>query len=943
MTRIQKALQRKESILAQLKADAVQLVQNRLAEFCSRTKTESCSCLEFLPDLYVDAIKCLPGHLNEEHTAGELSDWLSQVYEHLLQYTVKNDGATKCSITLISKSKKRFGNFYTPRDLAEFAVEKALHELVYQSSGELKSSEQILDLKVVDASMGSGMFLSVALEYLAKRLSESRVNFISSASTDMGSQVVDSMEVDSVAMDSDLMSCRRDVLRHCIYGVDLDDAAVKVARFLLALQCGASVSELKCELVQELQCELAQELQGELVQDLQDELAHALESKLQCGDSLVGLSPKVRIEANSLQSADASCNEFFGLAAYAEKPFNYFHWSLRFPDVFRGDKPGFDAVLGNPPWEIVKPNSREFFQQEHSQYWSLGKQEALRKQDELRSESRIDEEWTQYQQGYKLFSQWISKSGAYELQGSSDINAYKLFVELSLVIAKVNGFVSLVVPASLYSDKGTLNLREALLKRNEWKFLHSFHNTEGLFEIHRSFKFCVIVFRKGGATKELMAHFDSRNVAQANLVSPHRLAVQQLQDFSPKWLAVPEVESVKDLELVGKIGCNSIRFEDFVEEFDLKFRREFDMTNDSQKFILRDEAERSGYRSDAQGRWIRGSWTPFKQDAHASEPMDCQGLVVSADGAFVISEIEIEDVALPLYEGRMIGQFDVAQKGWVHGKGRQALWLPVPDGRIMPQYLLAANDYDLTHSALKVGFLGVGSATNVRSMIAASLGGYPCGNSVPTFHCPDSKIALLLTACFNSFVFDYVLRMRLVGNNLNYFILQECYLPRPDLLLADSAVLQIAAKLSFNPKHFAPPLEEFLPQNARQSQIDSIERMRLRCILDVLIADMYGLSAEDLKHILQGCDMTEPGARKNSRKRSKLDAGSGSPQPLHAGEEQLSPRGFWRVDKSRPAHARQTVLTLDAFDALKELGRQGFLAQNDFAGWEMPIEASAHF
>lgn len=54
-------------------------------------------------------------------------------------------------------------------------------------------------------------------------------------------------------------------------------------------------------------------------------------------------------------------------------------------------------------------------------------------------------------------------------------------------------------------------------------------------------------------------------------------------------------------------------------------------------------------------------------------------------------EEQIEDIALPLYEGRMIGQFDFSQKGWVSGKGRTAVWRDIPwdKKQIEPQYLLA--------------------------------------------------------------------------------------------------------------------------------------------------------------------------------------------------------------------------------------------------------------
>lgn len=425
---------------------------------------------------------------------------------------------------------------------------------------------------------------------------------------------------------------------------------------------------------------------------------------------------------------------------------------------------------------------------------------------------------------------------------------------------------------------------------------------------------------------------------------PFKLELRHLQNFSPNWLSVPEVESDWDLRIVEKISANCVRFEAFAKRFHLKFRREFDMTNDSHKFIQRDYAEQIGYKADSHGKWLLGKWKELQVRRH--EGGVCSDFVVSADGGFFISAKNIEDVALPLYEGRMVGQFDVAQKGWVQGKGRQALWLPVPDKGIMPQYLISQRDYDAVNGAsegaggLKVGFLGVGSATNMRSMIAACLGSYPCGNSVPTIHCPDARIVLVLTACLNSFVFDYLLRMRLVGNNLNYFILQETFLPEPDLLLADSAITEIAARLSWNEKHHAPALRCFLPESmasklalassplsdAVQTSVDnSFERMHLQCVLDALIADLYGLDMQDLEHVLRGCDRQSQGRRVNS---------------MTNDEDKLSPRGFWRVDKNKEPGARQTVLTLNAFKALKESGRAQFGYQKNSAGWEVPSAAA---
>src|SRR5438477_4185308 len=107
------------------------------------------------------------------------------------------------------------------------------------------------------------------------------------------------------------------------------------------------------------------------------------------------------------------------------------------------------------------------------------------------------------------------------------------------------------------------------------------------------------------------------------------------------------------------------------------------MTNDSKHFPTLDKWKAKGYRAEVFGRWI------------------------GPDG----------DVALPLYEGRMIGQFDFSKNGWISGKGRSAVWQDIPfdNKTIDPQYLMSLNDFnewpEILHEG-KLAFMDVTSATN---------------------------------------------------------------------------------------------------------------------------------------------------------------------------------------------------------------------------------------
>ena len=90
----------------------------------------------------------------------------------------------------------------------------------------------------------------------------------------------------------------------------------------------------------------------------------------------------------------------------------FFHWELEFPDVFREAASGFDAMLGNPPWDIAKPVSQEFFSNLDPLYRSYGKQEALDKQSDYFADAEVERNWLDYGARFRAQSNFMSHAAS---------------------------------------------------------------------------------------------------------------------------------------------------------------------------------------------------------------------------------------------------------------------------------------------------------------------------------------------------------------------------------------------------------------------------------------------------------------------------------------------------------------------------------------------------
>lgn len=664
----------------------------------------------------------------------------------------------------------------------------------------------------------------------------------------------------------------------------------------------------------------------------------------------------------------------------------FFHWELEFPDVFTASQQGFDAMLGNPPWEIQKPSSKEFFSNHDPLYRAYGKQEALAQQIEyFKAVPQLEHDWIGYVAGIKAMSNWVKCVGQpfgdrvttdkdgkkkHDLnlggrgrdsfavsqrlhdewraqrkkhkgfadsghpflhQGSADLNTFKMFLELSHALMRPHGRMGMIVPSGIYTDKGTTDLRKLFLDHCEWQWLFGFENREGIFDIHRSFKFCPLVIQKTGTTQAIRAAFMHRNVDDWAQAERHVLAYprDRVREFSPYSKAILEIRSEQDLRVLQKIYANGVLLGDKSERgWGVKYATEFHMTNDSKLFPPRPKWEAQGYQPDEYGHWLKGPWQPYAGPRNILDRP--AGLVLSRDGNQALHVGTIEDVALPLFQGGMIHLFDKCASGYVTRVSAQANWQPMDFGakEVLPQFLVrrqtCLDREEKCKAGLKLAFRDIARNTDTRTAIGSLVHGAPCGNTLGVLSGSERNLAAVGFA-FSTIAFDWLVRKRLGGTHLNLFVAEECAISEairggvPDYI---GSLLG----LTFPDEMSAPVWNSRAAHGRRdlswrrQWAITPHERTRLRAILEALAFHYAGLDQDDARAILRDAD--RPSSQLTSDAFCKT----------------LEQRGMWRIDKHQPPELRLPVLALVAFEDLNTKGLNAFLRQNDGEGWMLPDE-----
>ncbi len=529
----------------------------------------------------------------------------------------------------------------------------------------------------------------------------------------------------------------------------------------------------------------------------------------------------------------ARSREWWDAFEHVRERERFFHWELEFPEVFLDTDGGFDAVLGNPPWDKVKPDRKEFYGRYDVLIRAFVGGELDARIRELQAAiPDLDRGFEAYEERVKTTAACLKKGGDYrfqdwEVDGKStggDPDAFKFFVERAHRLAREGGAVGFVVPSAIYNNEGCTGLRNLLLREARVERFYAFENRKKIFPIHSSYKFVSLVFRKGEPEGEgFRAAFMRHELDELADDGPKEWMVlvrrSELERLSPGTLAFLEYRSPRDREILLKmygydaegnpVNPRPLLGDQGPGTWNARFYREFDMTND------------------------RDLWTDPKT-GKLWNPRQILGPVPGTTSeppyydpaAWPEIRARMAEAGFwPLYEGKKIHQFLVD----VEPVER---WLSQEEHMRKHGRPFTSRD--------RVAYRNLSNVTNQRTLIAAVIpAAAGCGHKLTIVDSPDMPPDVTCTI-LNTLPLDYALRLRGGGGggaNLDQHSVSRLpVLDAQQTLAVPSIATSSAAATGY--------------RNVADERAfwDAVARA------NVAVAEAYDLSNDDLRRVLASFD-----------------------------------------------------------------------------------------
>jgi hypothetical protein len=786
-----------------------------------------------------------------------------------------------------SGARKASGAYYTKDFAVEHLLERALEPALADHFARLdamyddrQKADHFFDFHVADIAMGSGHFLVAAVDHLERGLSNYLANKRQLPGVRDELERLRKVAVEALGKDwrgepiEDTQLLRRQIARRCVHGVDLNPMAVQLARLSLWIHTfvpGLPLSFLDANLVQGnslvgiANFQEARELLGIKADDFfaftaDDLLATAKEpiaklarlaeataaevqvarrlhdevrEEIRDANELLTVLAASRVDAgvrNELErligkgfKKDRHRTEVVQRAEITMNDLDPLHFPAAFPQVFLRERPGFDVILGNPPWQEATVEELAFWARHEPGLRGLSRRE---QGDRVRSLRRSRPDLIPvYEQEADEAERLrdVLTSGPFPGMGTGDPDLYKAFSwRFWSLLADNGGRMGVVLPRSAFAAKGSTEFRKRLFDDAHNVDLTMLLNTGGWVfdDAEPRYTIALAVVTRGEPARERGARviLDGPYASRSSYVAGIARVAERAAFDGQEVRAWNDTSS---LPLLPKPGSAEVflklrrapRLDSSGGTWRARPYAELHATNDADLMDLKSE------------RRPRGFWPVYKGESFDLWNPDTGRYYGWADPDEVIPALQEKRERGARKEGSPFAEFP---SEWT----RRRETLPCHHARI--------------------AFRDVTNRTNQRTLVVALVPPeVVITNAAPYLLWPrgDEGDQAFLLAILSSLPLDWYAR-RFVETHVNYFVFNPLPIPRPT---AGSALRQrvINASVRLAVQNDARLQEWAAASGAKPTSIADDERADLVHGLDAAAAHLYGLEEPDLVHIFE--------------------------------------------------------------------------------------------
>ena len=789
-----------------------------------------------------------------------------------------------------SGARKSTGSYYTKHFAVEHLLDRALepalddHFARLDDFEELEAAESFFDFRVADIAMGSGHFLVAAVDRIEARFSGYLANRplpeVAQELDHLRKAAMDALgdAADSYPDFEDTALLRRLIARRCIYGVDINEVAVQLARLAIWIHTfvpGLPLSLLDRNLIHgnslvgigqltEFDDALRDSGMSLFQMDAKTFLGDASESLARMGRIADATNTEVQEARKAWKEADAAieptralCDiltasridgeEFpilltdwerqkesvvkskdHGHALDVLKGMNPTHFPIVFPEVFLRERAGFDVILGNPPWEEATL--------EEDSFWGRFRPGGLRRTLSQREQESVIA--TFRKERPDLYAQYAVElrakestrraliSGPFPGMGTGDPDLYKAFCwRFWFLVVKNGGRVGVVLPRTVLTAKGSEEFRWRLFKEAQLTDATALLNTgRWAFDMEPRYSVALVAIERGaiiegGGAVYLEGPYNSRDTYDSRKEHGGASFVGEevlTWNDSASLPLLPTPDSVGVFTQLRK--APRLDFDE-IGQWRAKAHRELDATNDKKdkktgQVLMDLESEKCP----------EGFWPVYKGESFDLWEPDTGTYYAWGDTSALLPRLQAKRVKGNRLKKSVFSECDA---DWCNDPGT----LPCRHPRI--------------------AFRDITKWDNRRTVVVNLVPPQVfIANQAPylVFARGCQMDATFLLGVLSSIPLDWYAR-RFVETHVSFFIFNPFPVPRPD---SDSPLrqrtIELAGRLACPDARFADWAKEV---GVECGPLDEEEKQDMIHELDAVVAHLYGLTKDHLTHIFE--------------------------------------------------------------------------------------------